>query len=212
MSPGMSDEEMQVIGLRDYFYRDSFKKVLAILFGALLIALFLAGLVTYYFTSKPWPVFFAVEAQWQVQPPVTITKPFVSKADLLQWTSEIVPSLFNIDFLNYDADVAALANNFTANGWQVYQNQLKNFAAKDRMEQNHSFISARATDAPAIVNRGLLSGRYAWLINLPIKIDYYNLKTNDTRAVTFQVLVVRVPTDKNLIGIAIDDIVVAKSA
>jgi intracellular multiplication protein IcmL len=208
----MSDEEMQIVGLRDDFYRDSFKKVLAIVLGAFLVAMSVAALATYYAMSKPWPVAFAVGPQWQVQPPVSISRPFVSKADLLQWTSDVVPALFTMDFLNYDAEIAALARNFTANGWHIYQNQLKNFAAKDVVIQNHTFISAKATDVPAIVNRGLLSGRYAWLITLPLEITYNNLKTRDVRSVTFQVLVVRVPTEKNLIGIAIDDIVVAKSA
>lgn len=208
----MSDEEMQLVGLRDDFYRDSVKKVLGIVISSVLILLCLVGLTAYYFSSKPWPVVFAVEPQWQVQPPVSVAKPFVSKADLLQWVSDIVPALFTINFLNYDTENAALAQNFTANGWRVYQNQLKNFAPREQIVRDHVFVSARATDVPSIINRGLSLGRYAWMITIPVIIDYYNLKTKDTRAVTFQVLVVRVPTETNLAGIAIDDIVVAKSA
>lgn len=208
----MSDEEMQTVSLRDHFYRDSFKKVLALVFAALLLVIFLAGLVTYYYTSKPWPVMFAVESDWQVQPSVSITKPFVSEADLFQWVSDVVPTLFTIDFLNYDAQVAALARNFTANGWHVYQNQLRNFADKDKVLNDHVFVSARATDVPYIANKGLLSGRYAWIVQIPISIDYNNLKTTETKKVTFEVLVVRVPTETNLVGLAINDIVIAKSA
>jgi len=208
----MQDEEMQVVTLLDNFYRDRFKTVLFIVCTAAILVFCLAGIVTYYYTSKPWPVVFAVEPKWQVQPPVTITKPFVSKADLLQWVSEVVPALFTIDFLNYDQQVANLARNFTANGWHVYQNQLKNFAAKDTVVADHTFISSHLIDAPAIINKGMLSGRYAWVITIPIVIEYYNLKTKQTKNVTFQIIVVRVPTETNLAGIAINDIIVAKNA
>lgn len=207
----MQDENMQVVTLRDYFYRDSLKTVLLIVCTSLVLVCCLFGVVLYYYMSKPWPVVFAVEPGWQVQPPVSITKPFISKADLLQWVSEVVPLLFTIDFLNYDQQVAAKARNFTDNGWHVYQNQLKNFAAKDTLVQNHSFVSAKATDAPAIINKGMLSGRYAWIITLPLSIDYFNLKTKETKKVTFQLTVVRVPTDANLVGVAINDIIVAKT-
>ena len=207
----MQDEDVQIVTLRDYFYRDSFKTVLVIVCTALLLVCCLLGVVIYYYSSKPWPVVFAVEPGWQVQPPVSITKPFVSKADLLQWVSEVVPGLFTVDFLNYDQQVARRAKNFTANGCHVYQNQLKNFAAKDTLRDNHSFVNAKATDVPAIVNKGMLSGRYAWIITLPLLIDYFNLKTKETKKVTFQFTVVRVPTDVNLVGLAINDIIVAKT-
>jgi len=209
----VQDEEMQVVTLHDYFYRDSFKTVLGIIFGSLLLVCALVGLAVYYYRLKPLPVVFAVMPRWQVQAPVNVIKPFVSNADLLQWVSEVVPALFSVDFLNYDDQVAAQMKNFTANGWRVYQNQLKNFAPKDTMSSDRTFISARPTDAPAIINRGILSGRYAWVMTVPLDIQYVNLlKAKQEKKITFQVMVVRVPTEKNLVGIAIDDIVVAKNA
>lgn len=203
---------MVTVTLRDDFYRDSFKKTLLLLLGSILIVVFLGGLLAYYILSKPWPVVFAVEERWQVQPPVNIIRPFISQADLLQWVSEVVPTLFELDFLNYDDQVAIQKRNFTANGWHVYQNQLKNFAPKDTVINDHEFITTRLIDAPAVIKRGILSGRYAWMVNLPMAIDYFNLKERKTRIATFQILIVRVPTENNLAGVAIDDIVVAKSA
>lgn len=203
-------EELQVVQLRDDFYRDSFGKVVIIIFGVIIAIALLVAIIVYYFLNKPPPVTFPVATEWRVRAPVPLNEPYLSTPDLLQWVSNVLPQSFVFDFNHYNDQLKDSAQYFTPDGWKVFLDLLNVYANYDNVLAYKLFINASPSGAPAILNQGLIAGRYGWWVQIPIDINYAGYSPPPNKTVVFQVLVVRVSTLNNLTGVGINNVIVAK--
>lgn len=203
-------EEVQVVQLRDDFYRDSFGKVVVIISGVIGAIALMVGVSLYFFLNKPPPVTFPVATEWRVRAPVPLDQAYLSTPDLLQWVSDVVPKAFNYDFNHYNDQLKESSQYFTSDGWKVFLDQLNIYANYNNVQAYKMFVNASPTAAPSILNKGLISGRYAWWVQLPININYAGYSAPADKALTLQILVVRVSTLNNLTGVGINNIIVAK--
>ncbi|TAK74361.1 MAG: type IV secretion protein DotI [Gammaproteobacteria bacterium] len=203
-------EELQVVEIREDFYRDSFGKVILILLSVCVAIALLAALSGYLYLTKPSPVTFVVDNEWRVKSPVPIDQPYLSTPDLLQWTSDALRKAFVYDFYEYNTQLKTASQYFTADGWKVFLDQLNSYASYNDVQAKKLFVTATPASAPFILQQGLLSGRYAWWVQMPININYYAANNQfSARTLTLQVLVVRVATTNNLNGVGIDNVIVA---
>lgn len=205
----MADEELQVIRLRNDFYRDGFKKMIFALGTLITAVILLIATSVYLFVDKPLPVTFATDDDWRILPPVPIDKPYLSDANLLQWISETFSTIFSFDFLTYEKKRGANQLYFTDNGWKKYNEFLTNNLPNNSVQTSKAVITGVPNGGPSIRNQGILPAKkYAWLIRIPIKIDYIGYNRSFSQIFEFQALVVRTPTLDNLSGVAIDDLIV----
>lgn len=209
----MAGDELQLISLRDDFYRDGYYKALAAV-GVLLIAIALLVSASLYLQlSKPDPVTFVTGDEFRTLLPVSVDKPYVSQADLIQWVSDVLPKAFIFDFINYNQQLKNVSQYFTVNGWKTYTDQLKTYVDYNALVTNKLFSNASPAGAPFIVNQGILpSNTYGWLVQMPLNLNYSSVNKGNKIPLVLQVLVVRIPTLNNLSGIAIDKLTVTKGA
>ena len=208
----MAEEESHVVTLRNDFYRDSFGKVIFIIVCICIAIGFIAATSVYLHLSKPSPITFPVYADWRVQPDVSLDKPYLTTPEMLQWVSEVIPKSFVYDFNHYNDQLKIASQYFTANGWKVFLNQLNNYVDYTTVVSNKLFVNRARTSAPYVLNPGLLAGRYAWWVQMPIVINFVGYNRSSRQNLTLQLLVVRVSTLNNLAGVAIDNVIVAKSS
>lgn len=207
----MADEEVVTVEIQDNFYHDSIGKVI-IAFIAILIAIsMLVAISLYLHYTKPTPTTFFVDREWRVQSAVPVDQPYLSEPDMLQWVGETLPRVFVYDFSHYNDQLKANQQFFTPNGWNIFLNQLNNYASYNYVSSNKLFVTGNAAGAPYIINQGLLSGRYAWWVQMPVTINYATYTPSTKRTLTLQVLVVRVSTLNNLNGVAIDNVIVTNA-
>lgn len=204
-------EESRTVELKDDFYRDSFGKVVLIFIVVFLSIVLLVALSLYLYLSKPPPMSFPVADEWRVQAPVPLDQPYLSKPEILQWVSEVIPKSFLYDFNHYNDQLKEASQYFTANGWKIFLNQLNNYANYNNVQMYKLFVNSSPTAAPYILSDGLISGRYAWWVQMPINIVYAGFAPPPNKALTLQVLVVRVPTLNNLTGVGIDNVLVVNN-
>ncbi|MBV9575099.1 MAG: DotI/IcmL/TraM family protein [Gammaproteobacteria bacterium] len=202
----MAEAENHVVELRDDFYRDSFSTLLFIIAGVSLGIFFLIVTSIYLYLDKPVPVTFAVGEEWRVQPPVPLNQPYLSTPEVLQWTADALRRSFVYDFKDYNDQLKVAQQYFTPDGWQSFQNQLNIYASYNNVQTYKLFVTGTPTSAPTILDEGLLSGRYAWKIQLPIMLNYSGATSLPPKALSLQVWVVRVSTLNNLLGVAIDNV------
>ena len=206
----MANEELQIVRLRDDFYRDGFYRVLlAIAMIALSIGLLIA-VSSYVFLTKPAPVVFPVGKEWRVLSPVPVDQPYLRTSDLIQWVSNVIPSAFTYDFIGYPEQLKDVTQYFTPNGWRKFLEILNTYVNYNAILKSKMFVNASAAGAPFVVNKGMLVGRYSWWVEVPITINYNTNSKSSNQPLVMQVLVVRVPTLNNLYGVGIDNIVVPK--
>lgn len=207
----MAEQQLHVVELQDDFYRDSFGRVIFIIISLLgAIALLIVASV-YLYLEKPSPVYFPVAEEWRVLPPVPVTQPYLTEPDLLQWTSDAILKSFVFDFNRYNDQLKNASQYFTPDGWRIFLNQLNNYANYTNVQTNKLFINAVPAGAPFILNQGLLSGRYAWWVQMPVTLNYIAANRTTPQTLMLQVLVVRVPTLNNLNGVGIDNVIINRN-
>lgn len=204
----MADEELEIVENRSDFYRDRFGKVLFIIIGILIALGLLASLSIYLHLQKPQPTIFKTGNEYRVVDPVPIDQPYLSSPDLLQWVSNALNNIFIFDFINYNDQIKAAQKYFTDNGWNVFSNHLNTYANSTTVQNSRLFVNATPAGAPIIINQGPLSGRYAWVVQMPLTVSYAGYTPPADQSLTMQVLVVRVPTVDNLDGVAIDNVTI----
>ena len=207
----MPETEFQTVVLQDDFYRDSFGKVIFIITGITLAIALLVATAVYFYVTVPKPVNFVTAQEWRVQQDVSIDQRYLTDADVLQWVSNVFQKAFLFDFYHYNDQLKAASQYFTSDGWKVFLNQLNIYANYNTVLNNKIFVNSVPKAAPTIINQGLLSGKYAWWIQIPLDIHYSGYNPLVMQSLTMQVLVVRVPTLNNLFGVGIDNVIVAKT-
>jgi intracellular multiplication protein IcmL len=204
-------QQQQTVELRDDFYRDGFGKIVFVMLSIVLAILILVMLSLFLYLDKPKPVVFAMSEGWRIQPEVPVNQPYLPTPIILQWIGDILPRVFTYDFINYDEELEHSSQYFTTEGWDNFANELNTYVNYNNVQAYKLFVNARPAGAPFILNQGLLSGRYAWWVQMPLEIVASG-NQNAKRTVTFQILVVRVSTLNNLIGISIDKVVELKKS
>ncbi|HSW94229.1 MAG TPA: DotI/IcmL/TraM family protein [Gammaproteobacteria bacterium] len=209
----MAENELQLVSLRDDFYRDGYYKALAAM-GVLLVAIALLVSASLYLQlSKPHPVTFATGDEFRTLPSIPVNKPYLPQPDLIQWVSDVLPKLFTFDFVNYNQELKSVSDYFTGNGAKSYADQLKVYADYNTIVPQKLFLNVKPAGAPFILNQGLLPGQiYGWLIQMPLELDYIRIGRRDTLMLVMQALIVRIPTLNNLSGVAIEKLTVIKGA
>jgi intracellular multiplication protein IcmL len=207
----MAEEELEIIRLRNDFYRDGFRKILFALCVMLAAIALLIATSLYLYLAKPAPIEFATDNEWRILPPIPLDQPYLREADLLQWVSNVLPSLFTYNFLNYTVRFNNNAQYFTPNGWKKIQDIVNMFVPYNTVQSAKSFTNGSAGSAPFILNQGVLSGKYGWWVQMPINVSYSNLDGANALSLVLQVLVMRVPTLNNLYGVAIDNVIVVSN-
>lgn len=205
----MASEETSIIELRDGFYRDSIGKVVWILLSMCLAILIIILLSVYLYMDKPPPVLFPVQEDMRVQKSVPLDQPYLLTPDLLQWVADVFPKAFVLDFNHYNDQLQLNAQYFTKDGWAAFLNQLNIYANYNNVQAYKMFVTATPGAAPVILRDGVLpeSGKYGWWVQMPVTINYAGYKPPPSVNLTFQILVVRVPTLDNLTGVGIDNVI-----
>jgi len=207
----MADEQV-VLELRQDFYKDGIDRVKLIVSGISAAVACLGLLMLYLYVATPKPVIFPVEQEWRVQSQVGLDQPYLSAPALLQWVNDAMRNAFIYDFSHYNEQLKKASQYFTSDGWKVFLNQLNNYANYNTVQGNKTFINGVPAGAPVILNQGVLSGRYAWWVKVPITIHYETINRFWSRDLVLQVLLVRVSTENSLSGVGIENVIVAEDS
>lgn len=205
-------EDLSLVQIRDDFYRDHFGRVIIIMVSLAAAIAAVIALSLYLYLSKPPPINFAVDQEWRVQPAVPLDQPYLTKADLLQWVTNTVSTIFVLNFINYNDQLNTFKRFFTDDGWKVFLNQLNIYVNYNNVQTNRLFVNGVPAGAPSEINQGLLAGRYGWWVQIPVSIYFVSYNRNFNQTLTLQILIIRVPTLNNLDGYAIDNVIVVNSS
>ncbi len=205
----MAIAEQDIVRLQTNFYRDGYHKIILCLGLIIAAIVLLIASCIYLYVTKPPPVYFSTDKEWRILPPVSVELPYLITADLLQWVGNVMMGVFYYDFIRYQDQLQENRSYFTDKGWLAFQGMINNYASKDMVSVQKIFVNGAPDGAPFIINEGILEQRYAWWVQIPMKMTYTYIgkeMATSEKQVTFQMLVVRVPTPNNIYGVAIDNI------
>lgn len=210
MQSTSQSQSTSTVEIRNEFYRDSFWRVMFIVFGFFFSLLFLLGVSFYLYLNQPRPVVFPVGKEWRTIPEIALDRPYLTLPNMLQWLANAISNVFVYDYYHYNDQLNAAQIYFTSAGWKVFLNQLNIYANYNTIQKGKMFVNATPAGAPYLLKEGVLSGRYAWWVQMPITIQTISGEgQTNSQNLTLQILVVRVSTLNNLLGVGIENIIVA---
>lgn len=200
----MKDDALQVVKVRNEFYRDNYRKVVAALLISFFIILVLAAALCYIVTNPPAPRYFATSNDGRIIPLIPFTEPNLNNATLLAWSNMAASAAYSYNFVNYrQALQEAGANYFTPEGKQMFFAAIKSSNNLQAVIAKKLIVSAVATGVPVILEQGILAGRYTWKVQIPMLVTYQSASQFSQQAITVTMLIVRVSTLTSPRGIGI---------
>jgi intracellular multiplication protein IcmL len=199
----MAEDALELIRLRNNFYRDNYRRVLLVMLILMIANVVLASALTYIFINRPAPVYFATTADGKLTQLTPLHEPLVSRPELLQWANQAVISVFDFNFVNWRAQLQSASEYFTPEGWKSFNTELDSAKTLDLVLKQKLNVSAVATGAPVVADEGTLGDRHAWRVTMPILITYESANQKITQPMIVTLLIARVSTLDNPKGIAI---------
>ncbi|KGP62566.1 type IV secretion protein DotI [Legionella norrlandica] len=208
----MAEDALTVVALRNKFYKDSQRKVILALLVAIVVNIVLASLVVYMITHPPAPKYFATSINGRITPLFPLDEPNQSDSAVLQWANQAAIAAFTYNFVNYRDELQASSGFFTAEGWDQFLGALQQSNNLDAVKAKKLVVSAVATRAPIILQKGVLNGSYSWRVQMPILVTYQSASefTQQNNVVTM--LITRISTLNSPRGIGIAQFVVGPAS
>lgn len=198
----MTGDSLELIRLRNNFYRDNYRRVMKLLLLLALVLVVALGTIFYLLSHRPSPQYFATTESGQVLNLIPLSAPMYNSTSLLSWAVDTATRAYNFSFVDYRAKLQSLQPRFTRDAWsQFLEAQKVNLKA---VAGNQMIVSAVVSGPAVILHEGLLpDGSYAWRVQMRI------LTTIETASDTAQsghlvsMLIKRVSTLEDPHGIAV---------
>lgn len=204
----MVEDALTAVTLRNEFYRDSQRKIMVALLVSVIINFVLASLLFYTLTHPPEPKYFATSINGRITPLFPLNEPNQSDSAVLQWANQAAIAAFTYNFVDYRDELQASSGFFTADGWTQFLNALQQSNNLEAVKAKKLIVSAVATRAPIILQKGLLNGAYSWRVQMPILVTYQSASEFSQQNNVVTMLIIRVSTLNSPRGIGISQFVV----
>ncbi|KTD75545.1 type IVB secretion system apparatus protein IcmL/DotI [Legionella waltersii] len=208
----MAEDALTAVALRNKFYKDSQRRIILALMIAIIVNLMMGVLIVYMMTHPPAPKYFATSINGRITPLFPLDEPNQSDSAVLQWANQAAIAAFTYNFVNYRDELQSASGFFTADGWDQFLGALQQSNNLDAVKAKKLVVSAVATRAPIILQKGVLNGQYSWRVQMPILVTYQSASefTQQNNVVTM--LINRVSTLNSPRGIGISQFVVGPAS
>ncbi len=208
----MAEDGLIAVSLRNNFYRDGQRKLLVVVLISGLVNIILGAMLTFIVRNPPAPKYFATSINGRITPLFPLNEPNQSDSAVLQWANQAAIAAFTYNFVNYRSELQASSGFFTADGWTQFLNALQDSNNLDAVKAKKLVVSAVATRAPIILQKGLLNGVYAWRVQMPILVTYQSASEFSQQSNVVTMLITRISTLNSPRGIGIAQFVVGPAA
>ncbi len=204
----MAEDALVAVALRNNFYRDGQRKIIVVLLLSMLVNVSLIFMLVYILTNPPKPSYFATSINGRITPLYPLDAPNQSDSSVLQWANQAAIAAFTYNFVNYRSELQASSGFFTAEGWDQFLQALKDSNNLEAVKVKKLIVTAVATSAPVILQKGILNGVYAWRVQMPVLVTYQSASEFSQQNNVVTMLITRVSTLNSPRGIGISQFVV----
>lgn len=191
--------------VRNEFYRDGYRVLQSI---AVLQALTIVGLLAIsayvIHIHQPENRYFATTEDGRLVPMVALNEPNLSTPALTSWAAQAATEVMTFGFHDYRRRLQESSRNFTRTGWDSFTKALEKAQVIESVEQLRQVVTAAPDSAPVIVQEGLSRGRYQWVIEVPLTVNYQAQSGSRTDRFLIRMVIVRVPRLESPSGVGIE--------
>ena len=200
----MIEEELAKIKRRNNFYRNAFRSMVGALVFMLLVCIVLIMILGYLIINTQKPAYYATSNDGKLVQLTALSTPAMTRADLLDWAARIAVETYNYNYVNYRRQLEVLRPNFTASGYNAFVKSLRLTGTLDKVIDEKLRSMAVATGVAVILEHGIIGGKYAWKVELPVLVTYESASgATERRSLIVTMIISRVSTLDAVKGIAV---------
>jgi intracellular multiplication protein IcmL len=196
---------LDIVVMRNIFYRDNYRRTLFALLLVIVINCVLAGTIMYRFVNPPAPQYFATNGSGRLIHWHPLTDPVVSDSYVLQWAASAVRRTFSLDYMHWRQQLQDASAYYTPGGWKNFLLAMKPSNNLNTLTSLKMVANAKITGAPQLLEKEVVGGRYAWKVEVPILVTFDNKTRSIPMPMKVVLIILRVPIQKNPQRIAINN-------
>lgn len=200
---------LELVVLRNQFYRDNYHKMMIVAWGLFVIIVALVGYIFVQKEAQPKPTFFATENTGRLVEitPLNQTN-FLSDNAVVAWGVEAATASYTFNFANYREALQNLREYYTQKGFNDMLNALKNSTNLAAVKKKKFVVSAILDGEPKVLKKGVSSkGIYIWQVQVPIRITFQNNKQVIDQKSLITMLITRISTLETPKGIGVNQFI-----
>ena len=191
--------------IRNEFYRDGYRVLQSVAVMQAVVICALVAIMAYVIhIHQPENRYFATTEDGRLVPMVGLNEPNLSTPALTSWAAQAATETMTFGFHDYRRRLQESSRNFTRTGWDSFTTALGKSRIIELVEQQQQVVTATPDSAPVILSEGLSMGRYQWLLEVPITVNYQSTGGSRTDRSLVRMLVVRVPRLESPSGVGIE--------
>jgi intracellular multiplication protein IcmL len=190
--------------LQTEFYRDRFHRLVQMaLFNAVIIAALIITIIFYMFQTRPDDRFFATTIDGRILQLTALDHTNLSDSALFAWLVEASMDTMSFGFHDFQRRLQSSTQYFTRDGWESFASMLQEMRLIETLEQGQMVVSMVPRSAPVVIQRGVVEGRYRWVIDMDFNVTLQGRGQGNARPLRLRLTVDRVPALENVKGVAI---------
>lgn len=198
----MEKNALELVKLRNDFYRDNFRRMVWVLLICLvIIAVLVVGLLTMA-NRKPQSYYFASTTDGRIIPLAPLQMPVISDEAVRSWVARNVPQIYTLDFVHYRQQYQRLRQYFTPFGWEQFTSAFSD--QLNKVVSQRLITSASPSNVAIITGKAVIDGVFSWRIQMPLVISIQKGDSQSVERVILRLVVQRVNNigSNELLGIS----------
>jgi len=188
---------------RNNFYRNQFRRMARFLMLLIALSGMLSAVLFFLVWGSKPAKYYASTTTGDVIALSPLSAPVVTQKYILQWAELVVRSAYTLNFDAYEAQLEKTEPYFTSEGWDAFNQALKDSKFLDDVIAKKLYLSAVVNGPSVIVNRYIQHGRFTWDVQMPVLISYNSANMTRKRQIYVSMTVSRVPELEDARGIAV---------
>ncbi len=140
---------------------------------------------------------------------VGLDSPIVDDTELLEWSVKAILAPYNVDYLNFPAQLNAASRRFTLNGWNTFANSYTGTGNFDEMRRARLLCHAQSQRAAVIHQTSYKEGALAYEVQVPIMQTCENVNQTSANNLLITASVLRINSDDHPDGLVVNQLVAA---
>lgn len=170
-----------------------YRRLSLLLCVGVVLAVILSIVLVYTSINTKQQQYYASTTTGQIIPLQSLDRPVVTNQFILQWASDVTRRIYNINFVNWQQQLAQLQPYFTKQGFAVFMHAM-HAGELSAIKQEKLTASAVVSKPPIIVSTGVIKGYFTWLVQLPLLVTYQSASNTEKQHLMATMVVRRAST------------------
>lgn len=203
--PTAAGGPLMAVVVRNEFYRDGFRTMLRIaLAEAVVIVLVILVFIVHVNASRPKNFYFATTADGRIIQLMPLNQPNMGTSSLMSWVAQASTEVMTFGFHDYQRRMQQSSRHFTRRGWESFTAALQKARIIESVEAGKQSVTAQPRSAPILIQEGVFNGKYRWVVDLPLTVNYQGSVGTRTDNLTVRLVIDRVSSLENPSGVGIE--------